>query len=284
MKFESWQGTKPSTSGTSGESGRGNFTRTCDAKCRSNIKRLPAKSLSGTPATETFLPFRTEGYSSPPPTSRLISLASFSCNCLKNSPVVSYSTRPSGCFIRSTSPSSRSRSICPPLIRGSKPEPPKIQNRSTRRACSTRSPQSPRAGSASTPVPDPPRVRRPRSSNISASGTRFRTTRSTVSAGPRAETSEGKTPVIGDDQARALLDAPPADTLKGKRDRAILAVFLFHGLRCAELCQLRVKDLRDRQGVRHLRVHGKDGKIRYVPAHALAFQRISGYLEVPAAI
>lgn len=56
---------------------------------------------------------------------------------------------------------------------------------------------------------------------------------------PRSETVEGKTPAIGDGQARALLDAPLADTLKGKRDRAILATFLFHGLRCNELCQLR---------------------------------------------
>jgi hypothetical protein len=31
------------------------------------------------------------------------------------------------------------------------------------------------------------------------------------------------------------LEAPPADTLKGKRDRAILATFLHHGLRCEEL-------------------------------------------------
>ncbi len=52
---------------------------------------------------------------------------------------------------------------------------------------------------------------------------------------PRSETAEGKTPAIGDGQARALLAAPPADTLKGKRDRAILATFLFHGLRCDEL-------------------------------------------------
>ena len=74
---------------------------------------------------------------------------------------------------------------------------------------------------------------------------------------PRSETAEGKTPAIGDGQARALLAAPPADTLKGKRDRAILATFLFHGLRRDELCQLKVRDLHLRRGVLHLRVHGK---------------------------
>jgi site-specific recombinase XerD len=63
-------------------------------------------------------------------------------------------------------------------------------------------------------------------------------------------------------QPRALLEAPPAGTLKGKRDRAILATFLHHGLRCEELCALRVRDLQNRQGVPHLRVFGKGAKIR----------------------
>ncbi len=96
---------------------------------------------------------------------------------------------------------------------------------------------------------------------------------------PRAETGEGKTPAIADGQARKLLDAPPEGTLKGKRDRAILAVLFFHGLRREELCKLRVKDVEQRQGVAHLRVHGKGGKIRFVPAHPAALARISDYLE-----
>jgi integrase/recombinase XerD len=66
---------------------------------------------------------------------------------------------------------------------------------------------------------------------------------------PKAENNEGKTPALGDGQARTLLEAPPAGTLKGKRDRAILATFLHHGLRCEELCGLRVRDLQSRQGV-----------------------------------
>jgi integrase len=48
---------------------------------------------------------------------------------------------------------------------------------------------------------------------------------------PKVESYEGKTPALGDAQARLLLDAPPADTLKGKRDRAILSVLLYHALR-----------------------------------------------------
>lgn len=95
---------------------------------------------------------------------------------------------------------------------------------------------------------------------------------------PKADGNEGKTPAIGDNHARALLDAPPLDTIKGKRDRAILSTFLFHGLRCEELCKLRVKDVHQRRGVLHLRIHGKGGKTRYVPAHPAALERINDYL------
>ena len=52
---------------------------------------------------------------------------------------------------------------------------------------------------------------------------------------PKMISWEGKTPALSDDQARILLEAPDAATLKGKRDRAILATLLYHGLRCQEL-------------------------------------------------
>jgi site-specific recombinase XerD len=70
---------------------------------------------------------------------------------------------------------------------------------------------------------------------------------------PKVESTEGKTPALGDHQARALLDAPDPSTLKGKRDRAILSVLLYHGLRREELCQLKVRDIHARRGVLHLR-------------------------------
>ena len=54
---------------------------------------------------------------------------------------------------------------------------------------------------------------------------------------PKAQQHEGLAPALSDDQARMLLEAPPADTLKGKRDRAILATLLYHGMRREELCR-----------------------------------------------
>ncbi|WP_029528541.1 tyrosine-type recombinase/integrase [Polaromonas glacialis] len=96
---------------------------------------------------------------------------------------------------------------------------------------------------------------------------------------PKAETSEGKTPALGDAQARRLLDAPPSDTLKGKRDRAILSVLLYHALRREELTKLLVKDFsQERRGVPHLRVQGKGGKLRYLPAHPHSLRLVAEYL------
>jgi len=52
---------------------------------------------------------------------------------------------------------------------------------------------------------------------------------------PMPETTEGKTPAIGDAQARRLLAAPAGDTIKAKRDRAMLATLLYHGGVCLNL-------------------------------------------------
>ena len=79
-----------------------------------------------------------------------------------------------------------------------------------------------------------------------------------------ADGNEGSTPALGDAQARKLLEAPPGDTLKGVRDRAILATLLYHGIRREELCGLRglrVRDIQSRQGVMHFRIKGKRDKV-----------------------
>lgn len=96
---------------------------------------------------------------------------------------------------------------------------------------------------------------------------------------PKSTSGEGKTPAIGDHQARSLLEAPDATTLQGQRDRAILSVLLYHGLRRAELCALTVGDIQMRRGVAHLQVHGKGGKLRYVPLHPATAERIDVYLQ-----
>jgi integrase/recombinase XerD len=98
---------------------------------------------------------------------------------------------------------------------------------------------------------------------------------------PKTESGEGKTPAIGDHQARKLLDAPQEETIKSKRDRAILSTLLFHALRREELCKLKVKDASHaRKGVPHLKVSGKGGKTRYLPLHPGTNALIHDYLTL----
>ena len=97
---------------------------------------------------------------------------------------------------------------------------------------------------------------------------------------PASNNNEGSTPALGDAQVRRLLEAPAPDTLKGVRDRAILATLLYHGIRREELCLLRLRDVQSRQGIMHFRIKGKRDKIRFVPVHPMALRLIGEYLEM----
>ncbi len=90
---------------------------------------------------------------------------------------------------------------------------------------------------------------------------------------PATNNNEGSTPALGDAQARRLLEAPAPDTLKGVRDRAIIATLLYHGIRREELCLLRLRDMQSRQGVMHFRIKGKRDKIRFVPIHQMVLRK-----------
>ena len=97
---------------------------------------------------------------------------------------------------------------------------------------------------------------------------------------PKVESGEGKTPALGDHQARDLVTAPGEESIKEKRDRAILSTLLYHALRREELCKLKVKDFRNmRRGVPHLVVSGKGEKTRYLPLHPGTNALIHDYLE-----
>ena len=70
-------------------------------------------------------------------------------------------------------------------------------------------------------------------------------------------------------QAQALIEAPEPSTLKGKRDRAALALLLGCGLRRDEAARLNFEDIQQRDGrwvIPDLR--GKHGRIRTVPVPA----------------
>ncbi len=89
----------------------------------------------------------------------------------------------------------------------------------------------------------------------------------------------GRDPALSGAKVRHLLEAPKAQTLKAKRDQAIISILFYHALRRDELCKLMVKDIHERRGVKHLRVHGKGAKVRHVPLHPGSQEQIDEYLQ-----
>jgi site-specific recombinase XerD len=96
---------------------------------------------------------------------------------------------------------------------------------------------------------------------------------------PAINRAEGSTAAFSKAQARRLLDAPPAETVAGLRDRAILAVGLQAGLRRAEIAALTVGDLHQNRGFDALRVIRKGGRREALAINPQAAQRIRAYLE-----
>jgi integrase/recombinase XerD len=96
---------------------------------------------------------------------------------------------------------------------------------------------------------------------------------------PAINREEGSTAAFSKAQARKLLDAPPADTLAGLRDRAILSVGLQVGFRRAEIAALKAGDLHQNRGFDALRVVRKGGRREALAINPQAAQRIRAYLE-----
>jgi integrase/recombinase XerC len=83
---------------------------------------------------------------------------------------------------------------------------------------------------------------------------------------------------LSTDQVAQLLEAPPANTPIGLRDRAILETLYSAGLRVAELASLNTEDWDRDSGI--VRVVGKGRKERVAPIGNYAAKALSNWLEV----
>jgi integrase/recombinase XerD len=81
------------------------------------------------------------------------------------------------------------------------------------------------------------------------------------------------------EQASELLNAPNPETLGGLRDRAILALLVLCGLRCAELLSLEVDQIQQREGRWVIPdLVGKGNRRRTVPVPAAVKVRIEEWV------
>jgi len=97
--------------------------------------------------------------------------------------------------------------------------------------------------------------------------------------GPKYVITKGKTPVLSADQARELIDSIEITSVKGLRDRALLAVMVYTFARVGAVIAMPVEDY-FQQGKRWwFRFHEKGGKLHEVPAHHKAEAHVDAWID-----
>lgn len=94
------------------------------------------------------------------------------------------------------------------------------------------------------------------------------------SSDPRDETK-----ALTSTRARQLMGLPSGEDLVEYRDRAILKLYLYTGIRLSTGCRLKVADFHQEDGESTLRIHEKGDKRRTIGIHFNAAQAITEYLE-----
>ncbi|HZS45956.1 MAG TPA: tyrosine-type recombinase/integrase [Blastocatellia bacterium] len=93
------------------------------------------------------------------------------------------------------------------------------------------------------------------------------------STDPRDETK-----ALSASRARQLMQLPDGEEVIDYRDRAILKVFLYSGIRLSTGCRLKISDLQDDHGAT-IRLQEKGDKRRTIGLHYAAAQAIKEYIE-----
>lgn len=96
--------------------------------------------------------------------------------------------------------------------------------------------------------------------------------------GPKYSVTRGRTPVLSPSEARELIESIETATLKGLRDRALIATMVYTFARVGAVTGLRGEDY-FQQGKRWwFRFHEKGGKRHEVPAHHKAEAHVDAWI------
>jgi site-specific recombinase XerD len=96
--------------------------------------------------------------------------------------------------------------------------------------------------------------------------------------GPKYVVTKGKTPVLAAEEARAVLDAIPIDSVIGLRDRALIGVMVYTFARVNAVIGMKVKDYYTQGRRGWVRLHEKGGKEHDVPCHHSLENLLDEYL------
>jgi integrase len=93
---------------------------------------------------------------------------------------------------------------------------------------------------------------------------------------------KGKTPVLTQEEARALLDSIDTDSLMGLRDRAVIATMIYTFGRVGAVTAMRVEDYYSQGRRGWVRLHEKGGKRHELPCNHHLEQILDAYVQAAA--
>jgi len=100
--------------------------------------------------------------------------------------------------------------------------------------------------------------------------------------GPKHSAKKGKTPVLGADEARALMDAIDTATLIGLRDRALIGLMVYTFARVGAAVKMRAEDVYVQGRRTWVRLQEKGGKQHEMPCHHNLDEYLHAYMALAA--
>ena len=97
--------------------------------------------------------------------------------------------------------------------------------------------------------------------------------------GPKHVVKKGKTPVLSDDEARALLNVIDTGSMVGLRDRALIDLVVDTFARVGAAIKMRVEDVYVQARRTWVRLHEKGGKRHEMPCHHNLDEYLQAYIE-----
>lgn len=97
--------------------------------------------------------------------------------------------------------------------------------------------------------------------------------------GPKHVVKTGKTPVLEGTEWRKLLDSIPTETVRDRRDRALIATLTYSFARIGAAVKMKVEDLRAQGAGWRIRLNEKGGKHHVMPCHHALAEALHSYIE-----
>jgi len=96
--------------------------------------------------------------------------------------------------------------------------------------------------------------------------------------GPKLVVKTGKTPVLDAGEWRKLIDSIPTETVRDRRDRALIATLTYSFARITAALKMKVEDLQPKGSGWLIRLHEKGGKQHAMPCHHSLAEALHVYI------